>query len=174
MFCYFIPASEYDLQPAVMVDADAFDHLADDGVIIYIDAGRPAINRSLYLFQAFLFTWVLFSFFLSRVYSALQLIDFIGNPPEFILMMFYAFSGLDACTDNLNHSFIQCFDPPFKELDLFCIPSNAKGIPYRGLHKRNVGTIIFLVEFPDCPDNRFLKFPFFYSDRILLLFNFEI
>lgn len=111
-----------------MVDADAFDHLADDGVIIYIDAGRPTINRSLYLFQAFLFTWVLFSFFMSRVYSALQLIDLFRNPSEFIFMMLYAFSGLDACADNLNHPFIQCLDPPFQKLDLFVISSNAKGI----------------------------------------------
>lgn len=96
MFCYFIPASEYDLQSTVMVDADTFDHLADDGIIIHIDAGSPAINRSLYFFQAFLFTWVLFSFLLSRVYSALQLFDLIGNPSKFIFMMLYAFSGLDA------------------------------------------------------------------------------
>ena len=171
LFFDHITAAEVNLQPAVVVNLDALDHLPDNRVVVLVNVFFPTVDNRFDPVDFSLIVRFAQSALVDRIDSALELPDLIVDVFEFALAGVEAPAVLHVLADQLQHARIQSVDSSLQEFRFFGTARQPQRLADRGFHQGQVGIAVFLAEMPYRAHNRVLKLCFVDRGRFFTVFG---
>ena len=143
-FCLFhrffhrIPTAENDLDVLIGVHLDAFHHLTDDVVIVFILVGCSFCNDPFDFGNPICVFRIFHAVFGDDLNPALEVLDGVCNLLDLGFSRFYVLTACDALVDDGDHFIIQPVDLPFQQFFFVIAPVESDGFGNRCFHECGV------------------------------------
>ena len=147
MFDDGVAAVEDDVELAIGIDFDAFDHLADGIVVVFTAAVSEAFYGSFQFSRLFQPLIIGFACLPYRFQPLGKLGDLVGDFLEFLLIFIDGEFSFQGHVYQCHHFLVEHIQPPHQQVRFVAVLIHADGICDRSKHDRMEVVVVITCEF---------------------------